>query len=617
MLNAVSSKTKAAFVSATDAVLFTGSYFISFALANGLGFDGAGSPEMLVAPLTFVVAKTVVFHSMRLYDTIWAFTGMVDLRRSVKANFFATVALIVISFFWRVSELAVIIIDFTISVVLICGYRIAIRLSIAAYKQRRDKNMMGMPIPAKKRAFIIGAGIAGEKIIREIRDNPSFHFEVVGLLDDNANKLNRIIHGYRVIGTISELISIKDRYRIEVAILAIPSATGKQVRRVIDLCKKAVVDVLSVPPIEDIIAQKAPLLRLRNVTFEDLLGRSQVDLNIQTVDTFLKGRKILVTGAGGSIGSELCRQICRFKPSDLALIDNCENNLFYAELALKKEFPEQSLKPILADVKDEHRLSDIFSALKPNYVFHAAAYKHVPIIEANAWEAVTNNIIGTRNVLRASIQHSVERFLLVSTDKAVRPCNVMGASKRIAEMLSQSYAGTQDGTTISIVRFGNVIGSNGSVIPHFKRQIEEGGPVTVTHPEITRYFMTIPEACQLILQAGTMGSGGEIFILEMGKPVKIINMAKDLIRLSGLEPDVDIKIEFVGLRPGEKLYEELITDGEGIVKTSHEKILVLKGAHSESNRLNQQVDELAELAKGYDGEKIRSKIKEIMLEYIY
>jgi FlaA1/EpsC-like NDP-sugar epimerase len=346
------------------------------------------------------------------------------------------------------------------------------------------------------------------------------------------------------------------------------------------------------------------------------LGREIIDLEEDRISAYIENSRVLVTGAGGSIGSELCRQICRFQPDSVILFERSESYLYEVELELRKNFPYVKVISVLGDIRDRTQLSHAFSNYRPNVVFHAAAYKHVPLMELQPWKAVKNNILGTRNMIDISNKYSVERFVFVSTDKAVRPANIMGASKRVAEHLVQCQNGNGlSNFSFMIVRFGNVVGSIGSVVPMFRKQIENGGPVTVTHPEVTRYFMTIPESCQLILQAGAMGEGGEIFLLDMGTPIKIDDMARDLIRLSGFEPDVDIKIEYIGLRPGEKLYEELITEGEGIVPTSHEKIMVLKGKSCDQISLNGKIDKLRSLAHQQDAEGIRSLLQEIIPEY--
>jgi FlaA1/EpsC-like NDP-sugar epimerase len=366
----------------------------------------------------------------------------------------------------------------------------------------------------------------------------------------------------------------------------------------------------------ELIDGRVSVKAIRDVAYRDLLGREVIRLDEDRIGAYLERARVLVTGGGGSIGSELCRQICRFSPESVILYERAESPLYEIDLELKENFPHVSVIPLLGDIRDRSQLSRAFGDYRPQVVFHTAAYKHVPMMELHPWKAVRNNILGTRNVTDVSNKYGVDRFVLVSTDKAVRPTNVMGASKRVAELMVQCQNGCNlSKTRFMTVRFGNVVGSVGSVVPLFKKQIEKGGPVTVTHPEVTRFFMTIPEAGQPILQAGAMGEGGEIFILDMGTPVKIVDMARDLIRLSGFEPDVDIRIEFIGLRPGEKLYEELITEGEGIVPTSHEKILVLRGKTCEQSLLNGTIDELARLAHQQDGSSIRTKLREIVEDY--
>jgi len=345
------------------------------------------------------------------------------------------------------------------------------------------------------------------------------------------------------------------------------------------------------------------------------MGRKPVELQTEWIGKHIKDKNVLITGAGGSIGSELCRQIARFFPGSLILFDRTENNLYEIEMEMQKDFPYLRYKPILGNILHESVLRRVFSQYKPDVVFHAAAYKHVPMMELNPWEAIFTNVRGTETLLGMVREFGVERFVLVSTDKAVRPTNVMGASKRVAELLTQSYEGICDATRFMSVRFGNVIGSSGSVIPLFKKQIEKGGPVTVTHPEVTRYFMTIPEAAQLILQAVAMGQGGEIFVLDMGTPIKILDLARDLVRLSGFEPDEDIEIKFIGLRPGEKLVEELITEGEGISRTSHEKIFTLRKDPCDLKWLKNKIEELTVLAGRQDAQGIKGKLKEIVPEY--
>jgi FlaA1/EpsC-like NDP-sugar epimerase len=463
--------------------------------------------------------------------------------------------------------------------------------------------------------LIIGAGDAGEKIVREIRENPRLNYELVGILDDDPKKRGMKIHGVPVLGPIPKIHNMAYRDEMDEILIALPSASTKQMRRVIEACEATGLKTRTTPGIGELIDGRVSFQTIREVSFEDLLGRDPVNFDLTSIGDYLTGKVILISGAGGSIGSELCRQVIQFRTENLIFLDKTENNLFHLEMEFKQRFPTVSMKPVLGDVNSLDFLERLFASTKPQVVFHAAAFKHVPIVELNPWEGVFNNIIGTRNIAEVSYRSEVERFVMISTDKAVRPVSVMGTTKRVAEMITSCYAQEKRGKFMS-VRFGNVIGSEGSVIHLFKKQIERFGPVTVTHPEITRYFMTIPEACKLILQAGGMGEGGEIFILDMGTPIKIVDMARDLIRLSGFKPDIDIEIKFIGLRPGEKLYEELITEGEGIVHSAHEKILVLKGENNNNLQwFYQKTDELVKLALKQDAAGIKSKLREIVPEY--
>jgi FlaA1/EpsC-like NDP-sugar epimerase len=471
-------------------------------------------------------------------------------------------------------------------------------------------------IPGAKNLLIIGAGDCGEKIYREIRDNAGLQYNVVGFLDDNPVKVGMKIHGISVLGDTNDIESTAQKVKADEALIAIPSANSQQMRRLVGLFDKSSLNFKTIPGMGELINGKVTVNAIREVAYRDLLGREIIKLEEEKIGAYLKDKNVLITGAGGSIGSELCRQICRFRPEKIILFERAESPLYAIELELKQNFKNITVVSVLADIQDKNQLNKAFEGHQPNIVFHAAAYKHVPMLEIQPWKAIDNNVLGTKNLMEVAVANNVARFVLVSTDKAVRPANVMGASKRLAENMiqSQNGCGLSD-TRFMIVRFGNVVDSVGSVVPLFKKQIQEGGPVTVTHPDVTRFFMTIPEACQLILQAGAMGNGGEIFILDMGTPIKIYDMARDLIRLSGFEPEVDIKIEYTGLRPGEKLFEELITEGENIVPTRHEKIMVLKGIECDLALLNGKVDELVRLAREQDGAKVKLKLREIVPEY--
>lgn len=609
----------------TDILIFTislyGSYFFrfDFTVAN-IDFSQIGNLLFWIVPL-----KVLIFFSVGLYRGMWRYTSVRDFWLLAQACFLSTllimVILLAVNRFEGYSR-SVFIADGMFTFVMTGGVRMAIRSFFAVFGNQMT-NIHPSLMTNLTRVLIIGAGDAGEKILRETIDNYKLNYEVIGFIDDDEQKQGRTIHGVRVLGTVDRLPKILKRETVHQILIAVPSASGDQIRRIVETCQKCNVSYKILPGIGDLIDGRVSVKLLRDISYEDLLGRSPVQLNIKDIRNYLDDKTILITGCGGSIGSELCRQVIKYQPHRLVLLDSSESNLFNIHMEILNEHFYRNCEAILGQVQDENLMKNVFEKYKPEVVFHAAAYKHVPMMEKNPWQAVFNNIIGSRVAMEMAIQYHVDRFVLVSTDKAVRPTNVMGASKRVTELIMQCQQG--NGTRFMAVRFGNVVGSSGSVIPLFRRQIEQGGPVTVTHPEINRFFMTIPEASQMILQAGTMGEGGEIFILRMGTPIRIADMARDLIRLSGKEPDVDIKIVFTGLREGEKLYEELITVGEDILPTDHKKVMVLKsngffnGAKNPQEArkyLYDKLDHLATMANQHDARGIKTKLKEIVPEYI-
>ena len=605
------------------AAAFIGAHMIRFEFSIPMHFV-----QSLKQMLPWVLlAKLSCFYFFGLYRGMWRYTSITDLLNVIKATIVST--LLILAFILFKSGFigysrSVFLIDFLLTILFIAGFRISVRLFFDRYSKETPTptdflsifKLLSNRKKDSKNLIIIGAGNCGEKIYREIRDNSALKYNIVGFLDDNKSKIGRTIHGTPVLGRIDDIIFIIKKRKADEALIAIPSARGQQMRRIVELCKSSGIAFKTVPSYGELINGRVTINAIREVAYRDLLGREMVKLDEKQIGAYLKGQNVLVTGAGGSIGSELCRQICRFKPMSILLFERAESPLYEIELELKKNFVGVNVVPILADIQNKLQIEKVFNKYKPQTVFHAAAYKHVPMLELQPWKALENNIQGTANLVEIASKFSIERFVFVSTDKAVRPTNVMGASKRVAEMLvnCQNKNGLSKARFI-IVRFGNVVGSVGSVVPLFKKQIEKGGPVTVTHPDVTRYFMTIPEASQLILQAGAMGNGGEIYLLDMGTTIKISDMARDLIRLSGFEPDIDIKIEYIGLRPGEKLFEELITEGENIVSTSHEKIMVLKGLECNLQILNDQINELATLASDQDDKRIKAKLQEIVPEY--
>ncbi|RZB38085.1 MAG: hypothetical protein SRB2_00431 [Desulfobacteraceae bacterium Eth-SRB2] len=575
----------------------------------------------------FLITKIVIFYFFDLYRGMWRYTSISDLFNIIKASSLSTllmVGFILFSTRFHGFSRSVFVIDWCLTILFVSGIRLCIRIY---FEHFCDDNPGSIPIWKTlstfkrkygdcKRLLIIGAGNCGEKIYREIHDNARLQYRVVGFLDDDSDKLGKKIHGVPVLGQIKDIRKVINKTKADEVLIAISSTIPQKMRNIVAECEQSGVTFKTIPSMGELINGDVTVNGIREVAYSDLLGREVIRLDEEKIGVYLQGQCVLVTGAGGSIGSELCRQICRFRPKCLLLIDRAEGPLYEIELELKQNFRNIKIITLLLDVQDKKQLEKAFEAYGSQTVFHAAAYKHVPLLELQPWEAVTNNIQGTLNIIEAAKKFNVERFVFVSTDKAVKPTSIMGASKRVAEMLIQNQNGCGlSHTQFIIVRFGNVVGSVGSVVPLFKKQIQKGGPVTVTHPEVTRYFMTIPEACQLILQACSMGIGSEIFLLEMGTSIKIDDMARDLIRLSGFEPDVDINIEYIGLRPGEKLYEELIIEGEGVVPTNHEKIMVLKGKDCNLPILNGKIDDLIQISMTQDAKKIKAKLKEIVPEY--
>ena len=563
-----------------------------------------------------VIVKVLVFWFFGLYRGMWRYTSLLELVNVLKAVFtsqLAILAAVLMVYHFKNLPRSVFIIDAVLTFLAVGGIRVAVRVYFArGTGMRMIAGLNRLQRPEDRRLLIVGAGDAGEGVLRELHANPDLRLHAVGFLDDRPGSKGKFIHGVPILGPIDSVHGLPVDF--DEILIAIPSAKGEEMRRIVHICEETGQPFRTIPAIGELIDGKVSLKAVRNVTVEDLLGRDEVHLKADEIARYLKDRRVLVTGAGGSIGSELVRQIGRFQPRSVGLVDMSELNLFRVVMEFRQRFPGLDVKTYLADIRDRRAVDRFHADFTPEVVFHAAAYKHVPMQEIFPWEAVVNNVQGTMNVVEAARESRVERFVLVSTDKAVRPTNVMGATKRVAELFVEC-ASANCGTTFMAVRFGNVMGSSGSAIPIFREQIMRGGPVTVTHPEVTRYFMSVGEAAQLILQAGAMGQGGEVFILEMGRPIKILDMVRDMIRLHGYEPDKDISIEFVGLRPGEKMYEELITEGEGIVATDREKIMVLKGNACNITAFKSGIDELIAVAATYDAGAIRAKLKELVPEY--
>ena len=579
-------------------------YWLRFNLAVPSEFQAAAVSTLLwVMPL-----QAVVFWRFGLYRGIWRFASLPDLKRIVLAVGIAALLVPVMLILFRVSAVvprSVLILDPLLLLIAMGGSRLAYR----AWKEHRLASVLH---PDSKPVLVAGAGSAADFLLRELARNPS-GFHVVGLLDDSRDKQGRLVQGIPVLGALDEVTTWARKMDVDDVVLALPSAAHAVRKRITQRCADAGLNVMTIPSLEDLVAGRVSVSSLRRIELDDLLGRDPVQLDDSGLHQLLTGRVVMVTGAGGSIGSELCRQIARFEPAKLVLFEQSELALYAMEQELPQRFPGLQIAPVIGDVKNTAWVNQVMAMHCPAVVFHAAAYKHVPLMENdNAWEALRNNVLGTQVVAAAAQAHGVGKFVMISTDKAVNPTNVMGATKRLAEMACQAMQ-QPDGTRFVSVRFGNVLGSSGSVIPKFQKQIEAGGPVTVTHPEITRYFMSIPEAAQLVLQAGLMGEGGEIFVLDMGEPVKIAELARLMIRLSGADED-RIRIEYTGLRPGEKLYEELLADDESTLPTPHPKLRVAKARAADAGWYTECMDWLAH-PDIYDEATVKAKLKNWVPEY--
>lgn len=556
-----------------------------------------------------VLACYIVLYFFEMYKGIWKYASITELWNIIFSSITSTLAIIFISFV--LGNTLPVTCYFMILVILIAGlcasrfsYRL-IRMFRREYFHKEDSK--------KNRVLIYGAGSAGEKILREIVNASGLHKEVVCFIDDDDNKWTRKIHNVRIKGGRDVLKSVCQEEKIDEIIVAMPSADRKQLAEVLNICKETKCKLKRVPGYYQILNGEVHLSDLKDVEVQDLLGRDQIEVNLPEIMGYVKDKVVMVTGGGGSIGSELCRQIAASNPKQLIIVDIYENNAYDIQLELKDKYPHLNLETLIASVRNTDKINHLFEQYHPDIVYHAAAHKHVPLMEDSPCEAVKNNVFGTLNVVRAADKYGTKRFVLISTDKAVNPTNVMGATKRMCEMIVQSY-NKKSNTEYVAVRFGNVLGSNGSVIPLFKKQIKARGPVTVTHPDIIRYFMTIPEAVSLVLQAGAYAKGGEIFVLDMGEPVKIDDMARNLIKLSGYEPDIDIKIEYTGLRPGEKLFEELLMKEEGMQDTPNKLIHIGKPIELDEEKFFNQLVHLKEVAY-QDSTDIRKDIKEIVDTY--
>jgi len=603
-----------------DIVFINVSLILSLILRFGEGWEAYFYiyREVIIYFTGFFLLFALVF---RLYQRVWRYLSIGDLfliAEVVTGGIFVTI----LCLNWAKGiafPRTIVALTWFFSLALVGGSRLVWRV----YCERKGALNRG-----QERILIVGAGDAGEIISREIIRRPDLG-KLVGFVDDDKEKVGKRIHNVKVLGNIEGINDILEKEQVSTVIIAIPTASGKQIKRIVNNIRNKEVKIKTLPGLYELVDGKVSVSRIREVMIEDLLGRESVDLNLEEISGYLEGKRVMVTGGGGSIGGELARQICRFRPRSLILLDHSENGLFHINLELEGKWPGVEIDLVVADIRDRNKMERVFGKYRPEVVFHAAAHKHVPMMEYHPDEAVMNNIIGTKNVAELAERCGVERVVMISTDKAINPTSVMGASKRVAEMVVKDLGSRKaeaeermgegkNKTKFVAVRFGNVLESNGSVVPMFKQQIAEGGPITVTDREVKRYFMTLPEASQLVIQAGALGRGGEVFVLDMGEPIKVLDLAKELIRLSGLEIDEDIEVKIVGLRPGEKLFEELLTEEErsGVLGNSgHKKIFIANVEEVDGEKLGEDIKELERLAKEMDSGGIVRKLQEVVPSY--
>jgi len=594
-------------VYSAEAVAVVCAGLAAFLLRFDFGIPSYYVPQLTLGLAVWLPVKLTAYRLAGL-DKRWArYVAISDLLRLILSNAAASALACVILLAIRSGvPRSVYALDLLMTLCFTAGMRICVRLLAEttrrpAWGERRI------------RTLIYGAGDAGVALLRDVRQNTGLGYDVCGFIDDSPQKLGVVLHGVKVVGSGESLAPAVQKYAAEMVLIAIPSASGAQMKEILERCAAAGIKSKTIPGLEELIQRDGLARQIRDVAVEDLLGRKPVHLEQERISAKLQGRVILVTGAAGSIGSEICRQIARFSPSAIVGFEIAESPLFYLHMELTRTFPDVAFHAEIGSIQNATRLAEVFERHRPSAVYHAAAYKHVPLMESHLFEAVENNVFGTLNVAEQARLHGVAEFVMISSDKAVRPANVMGATKRLSEILVRSLR-PSDGRYVS-VRFGNVLGSSGSVVPIFKEQIARGGPVTITHPEMRRFFMTIPEACQLVLQASTMGRAGEIFVLDMGEPVKIVDLARNLILLSGLRPEKDVAIHVTGTRPGEKLFEELNEEAEGLVETHHEKIRIFEGETRPAGEVERQLGRIRACCKERDGRRLVELIREVVPEY--
>lgn len=599
-------------LSILDAAIVTAAILIAYLLRFDFHIRQQYFAVLPYVIITHIILILITFNWTKMYRRVWRYASIGELVSLVKATtisesmFFVLYITAQANFPTFVVPRSIFPLSWALIILSVGGSRLAWRMFRDSYLKLQ---------PHHRRTLIIGAGQAGALIAKELKHSPDSDLYPIAFIDDDRTKWDLEIMGLPVVGGRERIPETVHKYNIQKIVIAIPSASKTEIARIIEICKTTKVRIKILPRVFDLINGKVSVNMIREVSVEDLLGREPVQVDLEGIAGYVTDQVVLVTGAGGSIGSELCRQICPFNPKKLLLLGHGENSIYDIELELSRMFPNLTLETVIADIQDRRRIREVFDTYRPSVVFHAAAHKHVPLMERNPSEAVKNNILGTKNVAESAHEFGASRFVLISTDKAVNPTSVMGVSKRIAEMIVQGLAGVSQ-TKFVAVRFGNVLGSRGSVIPLFKRQIKEGGPLTVTHPEMIRYFMTIPEAVQLVIQAGALAQGGEIFILDMGKPVKIADLARDLIRLTGFEPDEDIKIIYTGIRPGEKLFEEILTNEEGLSATKHNRIYVGKPVDFPLDELEFMVKKLEHVSTKKDVLNRSEEIKELLRQIV-
>lgn len=603
-------KRRAILLAVADALIV----IFSAVLSIKLRFNFYAVPEMFSDPLLYcvpadIVIAVCVMRFFRLYNRVWAYASVEESVSIFKASVCIEFLYIVYRTLFQIpTPRSFYIFDGVLIFLLFLAVRFSRRLQKQLFPGKKDGR-------TKNRTMLIGGGSAASVLIQETQRASNRARNIVCIVDDNKNKKGKYLRNVPIVGTRDDIPAAAQRYKIDEIIISIPSAGGKVIQDLLKICHETNAQVRILPAIAAGFTESLTDL-VREVRYEDLLGRAPVQVNQEGIGQFIKGKTVLVTGGGGSIGSELCRQIVKYEPKTLLIFDIYENNAYDIQMELKRHYPELNIIALIGSVRDYDRMEAMFQDYHPQLIYHAAAHKHVPLMEVSPNEAVKNNCLGTLNTAKLADKYGAEKFTLISTDKAVRPTNIMGATKRICEMIIQSYAKQSEHTQYAAVRFGNVLGSNGSVIPLFLKQIEEGGPVTVTHREITRFFMTIPEAVSLVLQASLFAAGGEIFVLDMGKPVKIYDLAENLIRMKGYKPNQDIMIEIVGLRPGEKLYEEILMDEEGLTKTANEMIFVGHPIRMDEEAFFERLNELIRTAQT-NGDDIKRLTAQLCTTYKY